>query len=545
MARKKLDVILLYIENILEGESILKMWTKYFGSHEGDDYVLIITKESSKSYADRFLRRMWKYFKLFNIFIIDINEFKTQKVSTKVQFYLHNPYKKSGENFQEYEFDEADIDEKSKLISDDIKLRVMDLNEYPLKITISNFTGLTGPILDSNDKIIGFQGKVGSVVTEYSKVMNFTPVYRTHKKVETNDLNELEKSATSKNLLEYSDNETDLYGNYRIVTYDPTSNVRFLKSLQQVRIVIVVPSAIPEYKSIGTPLETLDQWGKLFACIFLILIVILWTIVKMKNSARYCTVWNNFMIVLMNCIRITHFSAIRMPDSKWEKLMFIVLTVWIFFIGNSFTGTIVTRLAVANTEEINTLKDLVETDYMIANMNSTERVLIRGLSNMDSVEAEVRKKLYDRQYIIHDPSGLWEDSAYTRTFAVICPEYVSRSVVEQYYDKKDGRDLLHQMKETVSMMYSAQVIPKSSPLGESFENVQSIFFQAGFLKYWQEKEDYQLMIKKMHRDVKSESGHKKLKFANLQTTFYVWGLMLVMATIVFLIELLISEASSY
>lgn len=540
MARKKLDIILLYIENILEGENILKMWTKQFGSHEGDDYVLIVTKESSKSYADKFLRRMWQYLKLFNIFIIDINEFKHEKIQSQVQFYLHNPYRKTGENFQEYEFNETDIDEKSQLIFKDILLRVMDLNEYPLNVMIHDFTGLTGPILDKNNKTISFKGKVGKVVKEYAQVMNFTPVYVTPKKQEINE-NPLETTPTSS--LDYSDN-IDLYGNYRIVLYDPTSNVRYLKTLQQVRVVVVVPSAIPECRSIGTPLEALDRWGRVFALSFVSLLTILWTIVRTKISSKCCSVWNNFVIVLMNCIRITHFSTIKMPDSRWEKFIFIILTVWIFFIGNSFTGTIVTRLAVTNSQETNTLKELAETDFMIANMNSTQRVLVRGLSTMNSEEAEIRKKLFNRQFIVSDPAGIWEKSALTRTFAVICPEYISRSIVQQYYDKKDGRDLFHEMKETVSMMYSAQVIPKSSPLAKSFEYVQDIFFQAGFLKYWQEEEDYQIIIKKMHRVIESDSGQRKLNLENLQTTFTLWALMLAAATIVFLLELLISEASS-
>ncbi|XP_077298981.1 uncharacterized protein LOC143920138 [Arctopsyche grandis] len=534
--RKKLDVIILYIENIMEAEIILKSWTKNHGSHNDEDYIFFITKESSKSYSEKIMRRMWEYFSIFNVFIVDIGDM-SHNFNATVMFTAHNPYSERAK-FEGDILDETNIEEKCTEIVKFIKMRVHNLQGYPLRVTISDYTGLSGPIWDKEKKLIGFGGVEGKVVAEYAKIMNYTPIYVLPKEKNANPSSVSAKS----DLVEVDGINADLYGNYRIVLYDTDMKVKFLQSLEQTRIVIVVPTSSPKSKTIGTILEVLNFSSRIVAIAFLLFIVTLWTLIRVKKSKGKVGIWSNLIIVLMNCTRIVHFSAIIMPRSAQEKAIYIILALWVFFIGNSFTAKIVSSLATTTTEHVNTYEDLIDTDLMIGSMVSTQDALIKGFENVTNADVVARNELYKRQFLISSPGDTILNVAYNRTCAIICPDYVSRAYTNEFYSKIDGRDLLYEMEEAVSTLYCAQMVPKTSPLAAAFEYAQDMFYQAGLMKYWAGMEDHRLMIRKMHRPNGPSTTYRELNLGNLSFTFTVWILMLTASFIVLLIEILVSEA---
>lgn len=244
------------------------------------------------------------------------------------------------------------------------------------------------------------------------------------------------------------------------------------------------------------------------------------------------------MQVIMDCICLMNNMSFKLPKHFSENILYVSLSVWSMTITNIYIGTIMTRLAVHDSMEIDTLEQLKESRIKIGCMKDSCREMDAGISN--GGELTVRQILAQRLFLIYNPlvQNIPHRIAHDRDTCTICPLDVADSLVVDIVSA-DGRELLHVMKEPVNTMYSSQLVRSGWPLLVRLERVHDHLTEGGLVEYWEERKKYIFSLKRIDRSYQDTSStHPALILKNFKFIFILWGFLVLTSIVIFILELL-------
>lgn len=525
--------------------NILKFVKTVFPNHDGTDSFLVITPPNHEiSESAIFLQMAWKQLFYFNVLLADMS---LDISSVLLCISVDNPYfmstDKSESSLRTFLFTDKSFKTNWTILISYIDDRTKDLHGFPVKIVMQNFTGLSEATTDASGRIT-FVGSEGDIVNEYVKFLNFTPIYSyprdgiiyggfTNNGSLTGGMRDVEEGIV------------DMFGNRRKLTGDVFNTSKFLRTVYQTSLVIVLPKGLPQVNVIGTLFSVLDANVSIISLAFIVFIILSWTTVKIKRMqtlqlrGMVCTrttITDALMQVIMDCICLMNNVSFKLPKYFSENIFYVSLSVWAMAITNIYIGTIMTRLAVRESAEIETLEQLKESGLKIGCMKDSCREMDAGISNEG--ELTVRQILAQRLFLIYNPlvQNIPHRIAFDRDTCTICPLDVADSLVVDTVSP-DGRELLHVMKEPVNTMYSSQLVRSGWPLVGRLEEIHDRLTEAGLLEYWEERKKFDFTLKRIDRSYQDTSMNLALILTNFRFIFILWGVLVLTSICIFILEL--------
>lgn len=535
---KRKGNVIIYAENLNDAWNVLKIVRTVFPNQDGTDSFLVTTPPNhDTSESATFLQKAWKQLFYFNVFIAYMS---LDNSAALLYVAVDNPYFMSTEQSESSLRNFLFTGESSKtnwtILISYIDDRTKDLHGFPVKIVMQNFTGLSEATTDASGRLT-FVGSEGDIVNEYVKFLNFTPIY-SYPRDGIIYGGFMDNGSLTGGIRDVEDGIVEMFGNRRKLTGDAFNTSKFLRTVYQTSLVILLPKGLPQVNVIGTLFSVLDANVSIISLSFIVFIILSWTIVKI-NRAKVCTrttITEALMQVIMDCICLMNNTSFQLPKCFSENIFYVSLTVWSMLITNIYIGTITTRLAVRESTEIETLEQLKDSGLMIGCMKDSCRDMDGGIS--DGGELTVRQILAQRLFLIYNPlvQNIPHRIAYDRDTCTICPLDVADSLVVDIVSA-DGKELLHVMREPVNTMYSSQLVRSGWPLLGRLEKIHDHLTEAGLLDFWEKRKKYEFTLKRIDRSYQDTSTHLALILTNFRFIFILWGVLLLASIITFILEL--------
>lgn len=485
----------------------------------------------------------WKLFKIYDLFIAHLEDFQ-----------------KHFDDFSVFAFDTFNELSKNRLIELKIysnfttnlekfqKDRHSNLNGRKLKVVLFRFMMVCEGIEYQNGSynIESLKYQDAEALKILSKVANFSIEfvksqdnvnhgYQTSNFTFTGSLGMVEHELV------------DLAANSRLVAEYNTSNTLCLFPLTTTKLKFTVPKKLWNEVNIMLSIYNLfDNSLKLsFLAMFLVLPLLVYTFDKFNGSMESSLIKNYLMFY-----SIMSFVSVKLP-SYWPSRFVTgsAVIVWLV-IGNTYAGKMIEFL---NTnyrlKQISSIEEMTKTNldvkipYPMAVLfegNFVNATTSHSFINKIVKKSRELEKVGDKMAFI-DVENMGE-MIRSRNYALFFLENLIELLEKSYYDD-NGNDLITHIEETPYEYYYAFSVPKTSPFVNRFNEILSNTFEAGIAKHqmnFAKAETDLILIKRLKSGKLQSNIVKSISFNQLHSTFYLFGLSLIVCFCVFLLETLIA-----
>ncbi|KAI8436936.1 hypothetical protein MSG28_010362, partial [Choristoneura fumiferana] len=227
---------------------------------------------------------------------------------------------------------------------------------------------------------------------------------------------------------------------------------------------------------------------------------------------------------LLNTVRNTLTISLYRPPKKGSFRIFLVLTLWSYFVLNFASQAAITSFFSAKKKgkEMETFEDIIEKGYNIEGMASPDVVLPETEERFQKINS----KLVPVPNLFACIDRMKNDS---KRFCLIdCA--VGRYLERNALDFK-GQQFLHIAKDRIHSHYLNMIFPKHSPMTEHFNKYMIALVEAGIIKKWEEFR---------FSDIKEEAPIKPLQMEDLMSVFDCYFMLIALSFMTFSLELLFS-----
>uniref|UniRef100_A0A182PP96 Ionotropic glutamate receptor C-terminal domain-containing protein n=1 Tax=Anopheles epiroticus TaxID=199890 RepID=A0A182PP96_9DIPT len=339
-------------------------------------------------------------------------------------------------------------------------------------------------------------------------------------------------------LLQYT---TDVSFNVRFMKFYDTHGIEFLHPIYSDQLCILSP------KSLEIP-----QWLAIFLCFhpyvwasFVVIgfaggycwyVVRRWGLHKVRryrqrlqkgDRARCAVLSIELWLVLLGA------SSTYLPVRMIERLLLIAFLIANLIISGTFQGTLTTAFSTKSYyKDLNTLAALDQSGWPIAT-SSRSLLDIFGNDSLSPLYLSLKGKLQ----ILNESAR--QRAAYQRD--VCCIERYSdvHLIINTEYIQPNGQPMLHVVDECPRVYSLAYIVRKGWPFTPLFNAAIFRFVESGLCMKWYGDTETALILHKRTKQLREQHEEpllRKLTIIDMQTSFYIMALGMLISSIVFIVE---------
>ncbi|CAO1425338.1 unnamed protein product, partial [Diamesa tonsa] len=360
--------------------------------------------------AKDFLKEAWTNNKMLNILIIliDLKQYTFTVIS-------YNPFVLNDDETRgQFWNEELNVDTKAivlNYIDGSYGTKVLNLHQYPLKVSMFESEMTAMPIFDENRQITHYKYIEGVVIQMIQSYLNCSIEY-----LEPKDKRlgfRASNGTVSGVLVEIEEGSVDIAGNVRLMMPIGTTNSTFLYPVDMVYLKYVIPKMDESVLTLDfTILQFFDSKARFCFVLVFILLMTFWMMAGFIQ--KLVILPNDKMVPLMGFsdklfYLISMQSGVSIPTWKFtrnhDRIIMSFLLIFSLIVCNGFQGAVTSKLSIhGKSSDINTLDDLIKSDLKLVAL-----VVIPDLFKPNADESNVnkiQKRLYKRQVI--NPTQLTE-----------------------------------------------------------------------------------------------------------------------------------------
>lgn len=492
----------------------------------------------------------WKSFRIFDLFIICDEEFRT--FFETFHIFAYKLFTNEANKLIKIPFDFY-FAEGLDLLQAFMESRFRDLNGFPLKVVLFRFMMVCDGEEDENGNLIleklKFQDaetlKILSNLANFSIKFVKSPDGIKHGYQTSNNT-----FTGSLGMMEYEN--ADIAANMRLVAEYNTSNTLCLFPTTTTKLKFFVPKKYwDEVYILSSIYNFLDQSLKIIIFTmfsFLPLLIFIFNFISGKRKSPF----NALVLCYLNYFAIMNFISIKLPRYWPSRFIYgSILIVWII-LGNIFAGKMIEFLntnsglkQIESIDELTKSNLLIKVPYPMAilfegnfqNASSSHQFL-----NQIVIESRKLERKGDRLAFI-DVENMGE-MIRSRKYAMLFLENLIDFLEKKYFDEKNGRNILTHIEDTPYEYYYAISVPKTSAFVSRFNEILMRIFEAGISKYQMMMamiENDLMYIRRVKAGQVPNDAIKKISINQLSSVFYLYLFCLLTCFSIFLCELFIHK----
>lgn len=238
-------------------------------------------------------------------------------------------------------------------------------------------------------------------------------------------------------------------------------------------------------------------------------------------------------------------------SSTSDRIIIISCLILYLTVGTSYQGLILAQLQEKETNQINTLQEVLDSDLQLFNT-----IDVPDIFKPDETRKElsVRNKIYYKfketikqfHKIMENKCEKWQAG---EKMAILTREKSAKYYVGTCYNENDGKDLLYMVPQIAATYQTAQIVPKSSPFTHVFNNKILRIFEVGLNEYSEMEIHHRNYIQRIKRYQNTTRNHmeelKLVRFENLYQAFVTLVITYSIAFIIFLFEILMHSVQGF
>ncbi|XP_035779783.1 uncharacterized protein LOC118459993 [Anopheles albimanus] len=335
---------------------------------------------------------------------------------------------------------------------------------------------------------------------------------------------------------------TDVSFNVRFLKYYDTHDIEFLKPIYSDQLCILSPKSleIPEWLAIFLCFHPF-VWASFvtigFVGGYLWCVLRRWALRKVRlyrirlqkgDMVPSSTLTIELWLVLLGA------SSIHLPVRGIERLLLIAFLVANVIISGTFQGTLTTAFStVTYYEDINTLAAL---DRSGLSIGTSSRSLLDIFGNVTG--SPLYESLKSKLHILNVSAR--HRAAFERDICSIERRSDVHLIINTAYMRPNGQPMLHVVKECPRMYSLAHIVRSGWSFAPMFNDAISRFIESGLTRKWSlDIENALTTHKRIQQTIENpeEETLRKLTLMDMQTSFYIVVIGVVVGFAVFAIEL--------
>lgn len=492
--------------------------------------------------VQNFLQFAWNTYKIMNILMI-----RPDNINPTIFYW--NPFES-----RLFQSNKTSIN-SNLLIS--LKNIRKNLNGYPMRVYIFEYPVISQPIRDKMGKILRFKYLDGAILNFLSEKMNFTPIF--HKILDNVTYGFRYQNGTFTGALKALENNyVDIAANTRTIFQMETKNVIFLRPLEQIHIVFMVPKSEHRTHISLFIYNAYDCQSRLWMLITFIAFIIAWSALdyiyyciiqrQTRRRQQQQIVVSSFGRNILIVVSVQHIVSVNFHRElrSYERILLICLLVYALIITNLFQGNIVKQLSTAKSDDINTLERLAKSSMRIKAVATTENYLCG--SEKDDQTSIMGRLLMKQDTIFTLLDEAAKNMIHNKSYALVVPKQFAEYYNAKLYNPTTGHDLIHIIPESVTDFYTSFLTVKNSPFVVQFNDILLQLLESGLIDCERRKIDEELKCLKSQRSKHTfqyEEKYKSISFVEFKSLVTLLGIGHIISAIVFWFEILIRGRCFY
>lgn len=374
----------------------------------------------------------------------------------------------------------------------------------------------------------GYSGVDGAILENFSKFMKFNLTIVGCEATSECFGSVYPNGTLTTSLGLIASHQVELSANGRFLKQYNTSKIEFTSIIYSDQVCFIVRKA-PVVPSWMFLYKAFDHYS--WMCIFL---------------TMDCWIFFNILIKILSAMILkkklefkmsVFISILHTPNNPNFKRGLAIFTTVCLIFSVIYTGifqAVAVKIfsIVSRFEDINTLQDLLDDDYII----------LSSLDIFSEDQTDIIKKLNQKVRKSFDDKALVNVATSSRKYATLERKRDAEYIIESYYTTAEDEPILHIVKECPASYFMAYIVPYDSPYRKRFDQLISVFREAGFIEYW-----YNLMVENLILEQKVQQNRgrrgKKRPFAlkDVQFPFILLMVGLSLSTVIFTIEMFVKR----
>ncbi|KAL3275602.1 hypothetical protein HHI36_020355 [Cryptolaemus montrouzieri] len=484
-------VVIIIARDAEELSKALHLDFKFFMKHHRSLYLILFTTMNTSSCYE-FKRRignllylMWHIRKVLNVIA------QAPCVCEQKEIYIYKPFYQTGVK----NWGALDV----FLMKDDVKTirrmmnTMLNMNKMPMNISIFDRIPTATTHVSDYMKFNfiyrnlylsgGFSGVDGALLENFARFMNFTTIIVGCETISDCYGQRLPNGTITSSLSTIASGQAEISMNGRFLKNYSTENIEFTMTIYSDYVCAIVPKAkiIPTWVYLYKAFDIIS-WICIFLCINFYIVV--WYILKQINS----------ILELSTEIYMKEGSTnIRMTKSQCIFISTCLLSSVIF--SGIFQAVLVKSYSIKTRfEDIHNLQELIDKDFLI----------LSSLNIFADDSTEIIQKLNKRALNDFLEKSISIVSMSTK-FATFERKRDANYWIEANFTDINDDPLLHIVEECPVSYNLAYIVPHGSPYLKRFNDLISVFREAGFIEYW-----YGMMVENLITEIKIHETRKPL-----------------------------------
>lgn len=527
---------------------VLQMIPKFAEINPVGKWAIILTETNQRELIENLFCESWKSYKMLNLIVLFPEE-ESEEI-TIVSFY--HPFvmtveseSDSGENGSRrgevYYYPLVNWTEAFQIFN----RRLNNMHNYPVDVFMFEVENCAEAVYDdSNHTLIKRYKYVdGEVLYILSESMKFSVNYiKTNNDVFGVSL----PNGSSTGGIELIDNyKADFHSNIRTMGHFKTQNTLFLYAIEFVDMFFILPKANPEPQRINIfVIELFDMTGRYILVIVLIITTLIWyTLDRLWRITSPDPHYQpkNLTEIILIIYSTQYVCSVKDTKILHNRIILVTLFLIAMVISNSYQGTIVRQLSTLPAgRDFQTVEEVADSPlHVIIYASSTNMFDPTPNSTIDKNSA--RYKIYMKNTVNNTMAKYhMTKMAADRNFTMLMRRNFVNYFKANFFNNETGRDLFHIVPDSPVTYHSSFIVPKKSPYTVKFNEGLLRSVEFGFVLFgWQQaKQSNDLnYIRRTKLGIIEGNREIKIKLEHLEMLFVLWGIMLLIAGITFLLEI--------
>lgn len=520
-----------------------------FSSHNPRSKLMLSLPWSDPSTKwQEILRVAFDDFKMLNVAITSfVPRFERKDdIAVQIPICLYNPF--SGDSvtrvpeFRCFFFTPENFLEEILNMNEFLRLRIENLQGFPLRVSIFQEEMRNVPVRDENGKITHYKYADGEFVSAMAKVMNFTPIYVTISEAEGCGYQQPNGSFTG-TLGAIEHGKADFAANPILITNYNTSNSIFVQPITMTKLKFIIKKKIEREPLKVTIFSELNGTAKSVALFLSVILPIIYCFVhKMEIYATRRQERIDVMKYLVYVIAIQVSVSMKHTSMKASRMLVASVLFYALILNSLYQGTIVKNLnSHKNIAKITKIDELLDQNFAMSMQPILAYVFqYPGPNRISKHLNKVSKEVLSAAPT--SDQNLFR-LIYERKFAFLSPDIYTGSFLNNFYDNETGENFFVGVPESAFEFYVSILIPKSSPFFERFGTIVNLNVQSGLYQFDTKRaldENDKVWIQRVKHGLVPNVKHRVITIYDLQNAFKLFLAFNTVSFVVFLCELFIN-----
>lgn len=357
-----------------------------------------------------------------------------------------------------------------------------------------------------------------------AKAANFTPVYTLSERVQ--DWGVITINGTATGMMATVLNEEVDIGMCTLGATD--ARHQFFESsvsYMQEDITFCVPHSAPKpYRKRALAILGIEI---LLLCFIYIILIAIVSVKLARYQPNESNIYKNYVTCVLNVVSIITYSPVAtLPRSSHVRFLIMLWVIFSLNLNIIYQTNLMSVLTSTSfDQELTTVEEMLRTNYDIYIIPAAKRFFDDNSELTRTIEARLKN--------CEDMEDCLNWVAYKKDTSMFTPRLYFHYVLSNYLDS-NGRPLIYCFRENMVTYSIEMVMRKGFVLKDRINELLTRIVHAGLIPLWM-KQEFRRKILGSHTGLNKDVA---MSMKHLQFVFYIYILLVLFATAVFIVELL-------